>query len=80
MQLQSRRPPCNHKAQGRTVGVYGHSGGSSKRDGLKFGGVDTWKEAMGIDWMNGAELAEAIPPAYTKFIGVVMLTLKDQYK
>jgi DNA (cytosine-5)-methyltransferase 1 len=26
-------------------------------------------EAMGIDWMNGNELCEAIPPAYTKFIG-----------
>jgi len=26
-------------------------------------------EAMGIDWMNGDELCEAIPPAYTKWIG-----------
>lgn len=25
--------------------------------------------AMGIDWMRGRELNEAIPPAYTKFIG-----------
>jgi DNA (cytosine-5)-methyltransferase 1 len=25
--------------------------------------------AMGIDWMNGHELNEAIPPAYTEFIG-----------
>ena len=27
------------------------------------------QEAMGIDWMNRAELVEAIPPAYTEFIG-----------
>lgn len=27
------------------------------------------RDAMGIDWMTGAELNEAIPPAYTKFIG-----------
>ncbi|MFZ2718553.1 MAG: hypothetical protein WAZ12_02040 [Candidatus Absconditicoccaceae bacterium] len=27
------------------------------------------KSAMGIDWMNKAELNEAIPPAYTEFIG-----------
>lgn len=27
------------------------------------------KTAMQIDWMTRAELAEAIPPAYTKFIG-----------
>jgi DNA (cytosine-5)-methyltransferase 1 len=27
------------------------------------------KAAMGIDWMTSYELAEAIPPAYTFFIG-----------
>ena len=26
-------------------------------------------EAMGIDWMNGHELCEAIPPSYTEYIG-----------
>ena len=26
-------------------------------------------DAMGIDWMNGNELCEAIPPAYTQLIG-----------
>lgn len=62
-------PPCAHANQGPVVGVYGNSGGSSKRDGLTFGGVDTWREAMGIDWMTVAELREAIPPAYTRWIG-----------
>lgn len=32
-------------------------------------GVYIGPEALGIDWMNGAELSQAIPPAYTEFIG-----------
>jgi len=31
------------------------------------------REAMGIDWTNRDELAEAIPPAYTQFIGEQLL-------
>lgn len=63
------QPKCDHAGQGRVVGVYGHSGGSSKRDGLSFGGVQSWREAMQIDWMTRDELAQSIPPAYTRFIG-----------
>jgi DNA (cytosine-5)-methyltransferase 1 len=31
------------------------------------------RDAMGIDWMNKSELNEAIPPAYTRFIGKQLL-------
>lgn len=28
-----------------------------------------WEKAMGIDWMTRDQLAQAIPPAYTKYLG-----------
>lgn len=34
-------------------------------------------EGMGIDWMSGDELCEAIPPAYTECIGVQLLAHID---
>jgi len=35
-------------------------------------------DAMGIDWMTGHELNEAIPPAYTRFIGQQLLAQLDE--
>lgn len=31
--------------------------------------ISAFKEALGIDWMEKSELREAIPPAYSEFIG-----------
>lgn len=34
-----------------------------------FNGMSAHGEAMGIDWMNRTELAQAIPPTYTELVG-----------
>ena len=52
-----------------TIGAWGHAGGSSNRDNLIGFGTDDRRAAMGIDWMVGDELSEAIPPVYTEWLG-----------
>jgi len=39
------------------------------RLGMRPKSVKNAPEAYGIDWMGFAELKEAIPPAYTRYIG-----------
>lgn len=58
---------------GDYCGVYG-MGGAMKIDGTnerRKGSRKTqdWRNAMGIDWMSRYELTQAIPPAYTYYIG-----------
>lgn len=74
-------PPCAHSLQiprfrsldsrragllSSVVGVHGH---------LNYPGEFELRcKAMGIDWMTNAELSQAIPPAYTEWIGEQMMT------
>jgi hypothetical protein len=71
----SMTPPAHVKHRGRVAGmrhgewftgpyfaVYGEGGGK--------GSVPQWQDAMGIHWTDvRKEIAEAIPPAYTEYIG-----------
>lgn len=64
--------PCAH--DGTALQVNGHPGGSSKRDPkAAFGSSAEWARAMGIDWMQAPEMAEAIPPAYTEWVGRALI-------
>jgi DNA (cytosine-5)-methyltransferase 1 len=38
-----------------------------------FSNVDYARKAMDIDWMVRDELSQAIPPAYTKFVGQILI-------
>lgn len=71
-------PKCQHR-RGLTIGVYGHGTNSWHRK--KMGRNITMAErrsAMGIDWMRRGEDSEAIPPAYTEFIGGQLLRAIEQ--
>ena len=65
-------PTCDHSK--KVAGVYGHlHGAKGAAPGMLPGTLETWREAMGIDWMDAPALALAIPPAYTEFIGQLVL-------
>ncbi|RKE09700.1 DNA cytosine methyltransferase [Catellatospora citrea] len=52
---------------GDMFAVYGDGGGK--------GTTEQWQAAMGIDWTTDREaIAQAIPPAFTRFIGEHLLT------
>ena len=74
-------PPCEHSRPkysvfGHDVLELGHR--EDTKDRVRFPKrrshlTEVGRRAMGIDWMRRDELSEAIPPAYTQFIGEAFL-------
>lgn len=67
-------PPCCNHSKPRVIGVYGGHGRDRRRvQNTQDFSTEARREAMGIDWMTGAELSQAIPPDYTQWLGEKML-------
>lgn len=58
--------------------VFGKSVCGGKLHGRQKARVADGRAAMGIDWMTIAELSQAIPPAYTEYIGRQLLSVLYQ--
>lgn len=79
---------CQHAAQGKPVGLYGRmndtvqgasASGRWVRGGTTAATLEEAQAAIGIDWMpRWSELKEAIPPAYTEWIGRQLLVAARQ--
>lgn len=67
-------PPCQHDRERGTIRGYGGGGRTKGRGASELGGIAARRESMGVDWMTREELNEAIPPAYTEWIGRQLLS------
>jgi DNA (cytosine-5)-methyltransferase 1 len=69
------QPKCEHRPGRDVIGVYGghvrnrrRFMGHKDRGSSDFSIADA-QAAMGIDWMTLGEMSQAIPPAFSEFIG-----------
>ncbi len=72
-------PGCRHDLCPEPIDVTG-TGGRAERQNKYSGGehrkplnITHARDVMGIEWMTRKELSQAIPPAYTEFIGKELL-------
>jgi len=70
-------PGCRHDLQGTPLGVYGGGGHGPSTRPAGGGGTKArrqdYAEIMDMPWAKWPEIAQAIPPAYTAWIGAQLI-------
>ncbi len=73
--------PCQHPKGRRSLLVTGHAFIREVRDidrHSRQGPFELAERLMGIDWMTRKQLVQAIPPAYTEWIGAHLMAAVTQ--
>jgi DNA (cytosine-5)-methyltransferase 1 len=65
--------PIAHCHTAPAISICGHGTPAWQRRRTGHIGVAHWREIMRIDWMRREELTEAIPPAYTEYVGKLLM-------
>jgi DNA (cytosine-5)-methyltransferase 1 len=69
-------PDCNHKAFPEPLSVTGHFGKGSRKARKPHTLADA-QRVMDIDWMDRNEIVQAIPPAYSEYLGRQIIKFLD---
>jgi DNA (cytosine-5)-methyltransferase 1 len=68
-------PQCQHR--GEAVGVYGHGSAGWFGQRMRTAKAPEARVLMGMDWATRDGMSQAIPPAYTEWIGRELLSVLD---
>lgn len=63
------QPECEHPPGQRPLGVYSNDPGTLTPGGGEIATLVQARELMGISWMSWRAITQAIPPAYTEYLG-----------
>lgn len=67
------QPECAHPRALRPLGVYGSMGDSVPDGGQTCPTLDHARRLLGAPWLSWAAATQAIPPAYTRHLGLAFL-------